>query len=440
MIVIGYAGNDRSIMDTLNTLLHSDNTFPHGIYWCVRKGTIMPEELKNLARFPRFHLIEIEGFDELMAEIHHELGFSLQEEVADPYSALSNKLDKYFSELDDDDEITSSFIKKDMKALADHVLKINQAKEFVNKLHKQMQKYKMDPTDESARNAIEKMIQEAEFLNDGSDVYIYSTPNAFIANSAFRESDFDTAKKYAQRSMELSSTVDALSTLVRSKLKLDDLAELKKDIEKFNEFNALSEKDKARIITVIVDLISLELFDFAKRLLSILERKNISDREKSFIALNRALILKLEQKQINKDLIDILNEDLQKSIQSDDYWLSFGLSILLEDEEISLKMAESLDEQQLISALLQEMPIFTLINPNLYERLTRLAKERGLDVPEEATDPETKHDADSDFNPHSSDEIANVESLDDIDTDQLPIATIAEPSDKTYGNESKAVS
>ncbi|EMY8418672.1 SIR2 family protein [Escherichia coli] len=440
MIVIGYAGNDRSIMDTLNTLLHSDNTFPHGIYWCVRKGTIMPEELKNLARFPRFHLIEIEGFDELMAEIHHELVFSLQEEVADPYSALSNKLDKYFSELDDDDEITSSFIKKDMKALADHVLKINQAKEFVNKLHKQMQKYKMDPTDESARNAIEKMIQEAEFLNDGSDVYIYSTPNAFIANSAFRESDFDTAKKYAQRSMELSSTVDALSTLVRSKLKLDDIAELKKDIEKFNEFNALSEKDKARIITVIVDLISLELFDFAKRLLSILERKNISDREKSFIALNRALILKLEQKQINKDLIDILNEDLQKSIQSDDYWLSFGLSILLEDEEISLKMAESLDEQQLISALLQEMPIFTLINPNLYERLTRLAKERGLDVPEEATDPETKHDADSDFNPHSSDEIANVESLDDIDTDQLPIATIAEPSDKTYGNESKAVS
>ncbi|HCP3337634.1 TPA: hypothetical protein ACIYP1_005294, partial [Escherichia coli] len=138
--------------------------------------------------------------------------------------ALSNKLDKYFSELDDDDEITSSFIKKDMKALADHVLKINQAKEFVNKLHKQMQKYKMDPTDESARNAIEKMIQEAEFLNDGSDVYIYSTPNAFIANSAFRESDFDTAKKYAQRSMELSSTVDALSTLVRSKLKLDDIA------------------------------------------------------------------------------------------------------------------------------------------------------------------------------------------------------------------------
>ncbi|MCQ5014568.1 hypothetical protein NE615_27740, partial [Escherichia coli] len=96
-----------------------------------------------------------------------------------------------------------------------------------------------------ARNAIEKMIQEAEFLNDGGDVYIYSTPNAFIANSAFRESDFDTAKKYAQRSMELSSTVDALSTLVRSKLKLDDIAELKKDIEKSNECNALSEKDIA---------------------------------------------------------------------------------------------------------------------------------------------------------------------------------------------------
>lgn len=68
MIVIGYAGNDRSIMDTLNTLLHSDSSFPHGIYWCVRKDAVLSEELTNLARFPRFHLIEISSFDDFMAE------------------------------------------------------------------------------------------------------------------------------------------------------------------------------------------------------------------------------------------------------------------------------------------------------------------------------------------------------------------------------------
>ncbi|SLN92564.1 SIR2 family protein [Klebsiella pneumoniae] len=433
MIVVGYAGNDRSIMDTLNTLLHSDNTFPHGIYWCVRKDTIMPEELKNLARFPRFHLIEIEGFDELMAEIHHELGYSLQEEVADPYSALSNKLDRYFTELDDDDEITNPFIKKDMKALADHVLKINQAKEFVNKLHIQMQKYKMDPSDESAKDAIEKMIKEAEFLNDGSDVYIYSTPNAFIANAAFREEDYETAKRYAQRSLELSFTIEALSTLVRSKLKLDKDSDIKADIERFNEFSVLTEKDKARVINVIVDLISYKSFANAKRLLSILEKKNVNERDRSFIILNKSLILKLEGKDLSKDIVDTLNDDLQKAIKTDDYWLSFGLALLIDDEDIALKMAGSLDEQQLISALVQEMPIFTLIQPSLYEKLTNLAKGRGYDVPEEESSDSVIFDNHS----YAVEEQSDVET---VDMDQLPIASIVSPTDKSGSDETKAVS
>lgn len=433
MIVVGYAGNDRSIMDTLNTLLHSDNTFPHGIYWCVRKDTIMPEELKNLARFPRFHLIEIEGFDELMAEIHHELGYSLQEEVADPFSALSNKLDRYFTELDDDDEITNPFIKKDMKALADHVLKINQAKEFVNKLHIQMQKYKMDPSDESAKDAIEKMIKEAEFLNDGSDVYIYSTPNAFIANAAFREEDYETAKRYAQRSLELSFTIEALSTLVRSKLKLDKDSDIKADIERFNEFSVLTEKDKARVINVIVDLISYKSFANAKRLLSILEKKNVNERDRSFIILNKSLILKLEGKDLSKDIVDTLNDDLQKAIKTDDYWLSFGLALLIDDEDIALKMAGSLDEQQLISALVQEMPIFTLIQPSLYEKLTNLAKGRGYDVPEEESSDSVIFDNPS----YAVEEQSDVET---VDMDQLPIASIVSPTDKSGSDETKAVS
>lgn len=433
MIVVGYAGNDRSIMDTLNTLLHSDNTFPHGIYWCVRKDTIMPEELKNLARFPRFHLIEIEGFDELMAEIHHELGYSLQEEVADPYSALSNKLDRYFTELDDDDEITNPFIKKDMKALADHVLKINQAKEFVNKLHIQMQKYKMDPSDESAKDAIEKMIKEAEFLNDGSDVYIYSTPNAFIANAAFREEDYETAKRYAQRSLELSFTIEALSTLVRSKLKLDKDSDIKADIERFNEFSVLTEKDKARVINVIVDLISYKSFANAKKLLSILEKKNVNERDRSFIILNKSLILKLEGKDLSKDIVDTLNDDLQKAIKTDDYWLSFGLALLIDDEDIALKMAGSLDEQQLISALVQEMPIFTLIQPSLYEKLTNLAKGRGYDVPEEESSDSVIFDNPS----YAVEEQSDVET---VDMDQLPIASIVSPTDKSGSDETKAVS
>lgn len=435
MIVIGYAGNDRSIMDTLNTLLHSDNTFPHGIYWCIRKGTVMPEELRNLARFPRFHLIEIEGFDELMAEIHHELGCSLQEEVADPYSALSTKLDKYFAGADDDDEITNSFIKKDMKALADHVLRINQAKEFVNKLNIQMKKYKMDPTDESAKQAIENMIGDSQFLNNGSEVYIYSTPNAFIAGSAFREGDYNTAKVYAQRSLERSITVESLSNFVRSKLRLDEIDGISSEIEKFNDFSNLNEKDKAKIITVIVDLISFKLFDSANRLLDILERKNTSEREKSFIALNRSLILRLQKKQIPKSLLEILHDDLQKGVQGDDYWLSFGLAVLLEDEEVAMKMAESLDDSQFFSVITQEMPIFTVIHDVLYQKLEVLASERGIDLPDDDND-----DVASDEENNDRAHLAPKDRDEEIHTDQLPIATIAQPIDKSVGDDAEAVS
>lgn len=439
MIVIGYAGNDRSIMDTLNTLLHSDNSFPHGIYWCVRKDASLPDELKNLARFPRFHLIEIEGFDELMAEIHHELGFSLQEEVADPYSALSKKLDKYFTELDGDDVITNPLIKKDMKTLEDHVLKINSAKEFINKLHSQMLSYKMDPTDQSAREALDKMLQEASFLNDGQELYIYSTPNAFIANAAFRENDFAEAKEYAQRSLNLSFSVEALSMLIRSKIKLNETSDISIDIERLNDLVNLTEKDIARVISVIVDLISFKSFNHANRLLNILYKKTNGERHRSFIALNRALILKLEGKAVPQHIFSSLQEDLEKAIKSDDYWLSFGLSILLEQDEITIKMAQSLDEQQLLEALVPEMPIFTLIGPELYEKLRNVAMTRGFEIPADedfSKDAEIKEEVDG----LASAPRTRSDETEAIETDQLPIANIVATTDAITGNSSDAVS
>ena len=39
LIVLGYAGNDRSIMEILSYLLKRDSYFSHGIYWCIRKDS-----------------------------------------------------------------------------------------------------------------------------------------------------------------------------------------------------------------------------------------------------------------------------------------------------------------------------------------------------------------------------------------------------------------
>ena len=75
LIVVGYSGQDRSIMDILTFLLQQEDYFKNGIYWCIRKGEAesINGELKKLLWRDRVFFVEIEGFDELMAELNHFL-------------------------------------------------------------------------------------------------------------------------------------------------------------------------------------------------------------------------------------------------------------------------------------------------------------------------------------------------------------------------------
>jgi hypothetical protein len=73
LIVVGYGGYDRSIMDVLQYLLRSEDYFKHGIYWCLRKGDQPSDELLKLLWRDRVYFVEIDGFDELMASLHNDL-------------------------------------------------------------------------------------------------------------------------------------------------------------------------------------------------------------------------------------------------------------------------------------------------------------------------------------------------------------------------------
>jgi len=121
MIVVGYAGHDRSIMDTLNTLLKSDYNFPHGIYWCVRKGSDISQKVKDLSRFPKFHIIEINGFDEFFAE-HNSLNIELQPEMSDPYGALTARLNSLLEKVRvPDPDKTHPVIERDIRRLGSKI-------------------------------------------------------------------------------------------------------------------------------------------------------------------------------------------------------------------------------------------------------------------------------------------------------------------------------
>ncbi|ODT64733.1 MAG: hypothetical protein ABS69_19895 [Nitrosomonadales bacterium SCN 54-20] len=85
LIVIGYSGGDRSIMDTLTSLLKSDEYFKSGIYWCIRKDSEVSEELRKLLWKEKVYFVEIEGFDELFAELYH----TINKGEALPFSTIS---------------------------------------------------------------------------------------------------------------------------------------------------------------------------------------------------------------------------------------------------------------------------------------------------------------------------------------------------------------
>tara|TARA_R110001592_G_scaffold102759_1_gene289855 strand:+ start:733 stop:3348 length:2616 start_codon:yes stop_codon:yes gene_type:complete len=73
LIVMGYAGNDRSVMDVINFLLKSEEYLNNGIYWCLREDDYINPELTKLLWKDKVYFIKISGFDEVMAEIHHKL-------------------------------------------------------------------------------------------------------------------------------------------------------------------------------------------------------------------------------------------------------------------------------------------------------------------------------------------------------------------------------
>lgn len=119
LIVMGYAGHDRSIMDVITHLLKSEEYFKNGIYWCVRTGDPISPELRKLLWKDRVYWVEVDGFDNIMAELHHNLKGGLpikdnlseskQERIVESFTRDKSSLAK-----------NSTFISKDLANLKKH--------------------------------------------------------------------------------------------------------------------------------------------------------------------------------------------------------------------------------------------------------------------------------------------------------------------------------
>ena len=77
LIVLGYGGNDRSIVDILSYLLKNEDYFKNGIYWCLREDGEINEDLRKLLWKDRVFYVKVDGFDEVMSEINAKLNHEM---------------------------------------------------------------------------------------------------------------------------------------------------------------------------------------------------------------------------------------------------------------------------------------------------------------------------------------------------------------------------
>ncbi|AYO21980.1 hypothetical protein D0856_18470 [Vibrio owensii] len=384
MIVIGYSGNDRSIMETLNTLLRYDSNFPHGIYWCIRKGTdlnSLPKDLEELTRFPRFHLIEIEGFDEILADIHSGLSIELQDEVSSPYHHLATRLDNFVSRNDSDggDENEHSVIRSDIDKLKNNLQQIHHAIEIVEKIERAFSTLDSDEPSEIV-SVIKQFVEELKPIkaHRTDELHLISTPNALLAEFEFRDENFEKAKELSKKALETRITTEALTLFIKSMTQLDDMDEFDWAFEQLTSIKSVGEKQGHRIISAVVDLIEAEKYELGTRILDYLDSQVLTPKVGIFMRLNRALILRLEKRDIPLQLEAELAKDLDNSIQEDSHWITFGLSLLLQKEDAALEAAHYLDEDHIIAALTKQQPIMNLISHSLYEKLSSLEQVQNI--------------------------------------------------------------
>lgn len=117
MIFIGYSGNDKSIMNVMNSLIKQNEYLKNGIYWCKRKGDNISQELFKFLNNEKVYFVEIDGFDELMAELFHEI--SNGEKLSLGGSEKESKRDKIIKGFISDkfNLSLSCYIEEDIKKL-----------------------------------------------------------------------------------------------------------------------------------------------------------------------------------------------------------------------------------------------------------------------------------------------------------------------------------
>ncbi len=314
-IVVGYQGNDRSIMDAFNTLLNFDNNFPHGIYWCVRKNAEISKRVDLLRRYPKFHLIEIEGFDEFFAELNDKLCFDLQGEVLKPYENLAKRLNSLacIANVPSPSEPENKIIARDINKVQSNVAKVLKA---------------IMPSEDNP------MI---EIGNTTIPIPLY-----MLANLAIRSKEFTKAFDYIEKDIiqnPIPRKLIAAFRIIEDEKALDQ-------VERFVTLAAnqdlFGKHKREDYLSIAVSLMNIEMYSDARKVVEIWHESIPSELQNDALRdVNLALTMLLDSKEINDELkISIERYDHEKLPRI----ISLGIWIVLKNTKNAAKLIRKIHE------------------------------------------------------------------------------------------------
>lgn len=238
LVIIGYGGNDRSIVDILTYLLKNEDYFKNGIYWCLREDTEINEDLRKLLWKDRVYYVKITGFDELMAEMNNKLNNKI---LPIDSSYLNEKKDKIIEQL-----ITNPFLKNtNCKYIIDDFEKLNKTKEkdVISNFFKYVNT-KDDTNDNNNDGFIVKNTNNVEISNKEQEFLTEIQQELFTGN-------YQLAYSLINKKIDLVNTNSQYYiNLVEIYAKC--LRKLKKNEEAIEQYKILISKQKDRLNLYII--------------------------------------------------------------------------------------------------------------------------------------------------------------------------------------------
>lgn len=356
LIVVGYSGNDRSIMDVLNYLLKSDDYLKNGIYWCIRKSDVISDELKKLLWKDRVYFVYIDGFDEVFADLYDRLVPGDELPVSTGSFGLNNQVLERLASNSFLKESNSPIIKRDIQKLINE----NKRSSLINEIKNVILE------DEKGRNGARSLTadQTVKLMEVDRCLEREMFDRALELISSHLAGASDISYEYKYRLLRLKAiALDKMGRQVDALNACDMLIALsKEDVYDFYLLKTRLTKDYEGKIAVLRSYIEKNPHDFrAYELISDYELKLLSDTP-------------VHSKQLATQLLKDLNEGIRcnPAIRNDCYARKF-------DYLVQKKGLASADWKSEIVRIKDIASLQDPHSPQTYSLRLQLASEADLD-------------------------------------------------------------